>query len=121
MCVELERFQVAHSVMAGACFEYVAKRERAESRVPAGAATVNHQPISINPALRRQKLRAINAIIDIDNAPTSIEPLAIRAAIPGASAIVHIEHGKTPAGPILNAQHQRGDRCRSRSAVALYQ
>ena len=53
--------------------------------------------------------------------PSAVQASAVGAAKASAAAVIHVEHGDSPAGPILNAQNQRGNRCRSRAAVTFDQ
>ena len=121
MRVLFQGLQIADAIVTCAGFEGVAKHERAQRRVTPGAAAIDHQAIAIDFAARRQKLRAVAAIIHINNTPRAVQAFAVGAAIAGAAAIIHVKHGDAPAGPVLNAQRQSGDRCRSRAAVTLDQ
>src|SRR6266550_8197892 len=76
-----QRFEVADAVVAGAGFENVTKRQRAERRVAAGAAAANRQAISIDFAAYRKIKCAIDAIVDIDNTPLTVEPFSVRSPV----------------------------------------
>ena len=108
--IQFQRFEIAHAVVTRARFEVIPKRQRAQCSVTAGAAAIDHQTIAVNFAVRRQKPRALHAIIDIDYAPGAIQSLAIVAAIARAAAIIHIEHGDAAARPILNTELKRRNR-----------
>src|SRR5437588_9644066 len=112
--IQLERFEIANAVVAGAGLEIVTKRQGAQRRISAGAAAIDHRSILIDIAALRQELRAINAIVDIDNAPGTVEPFAIRAAVAGAPAIIHVENSDATTGPILNREYEHRDRGRCR-------
>ena len=109
MGVLLEGFKIANAEITGAGFEIIAKRQRTERRVAARAAPVDHRSILVGLTARRQKLRAVHAIVDIDNSPIAIQSFAIFAAIARAAAVVNVEHRHAATGPILNCQHQDGD------------
>src|ERR1051326_5072735 len=102
MCVQLQRFQIADSVITGAGFEIIAECQSAQRGVTAGAATVNYRAIGICAPAGPQKLRAIYAIVNIDDSPGTAQALAVGAAIAGAAAIIHVENRNPTAGPILN-------------------
>src|SRR5207248_10946546 len=113
--------ELADAEVTRARFEVIAKRQRAKGSIAARAAAIDHQTIAVYFAARRQKLRAIHAIIDIDYAPGAIQPFAISAAIARAAAIIHIQDGDAAARPILNTELKRRNRRRSRSTVTLNQ
>ena len=46
--VPCERFQIADAVMAGAGFEDVTERQRAERRIAAGAAASDGKPVAVD-------------------------------------------------------------------------
>ena len=102
MRVLFQCFEIAHAVVAGPGLEHIAKRKRAQRRIATGAAAVNHQAIAVNFAKTRQKLRAVYAIVHVNDSPLPIQPFAISSSIAGAAAVVHVEDREPAAGPILN-------------------
>ena len=112
-----QRFEIADAVVAGTGSEDVAKCERAERRVAAGAAAAYGQPIAVNFAALREIARALDAVIDIDDAPASVQPFSIGAAVARAAAVVDVEDGDAAAGPILDRIFERRRARRSRAAV----
>src|ERR1044071_1351253 len=121
MSVQFERFEIADAIITGAGFEVIPEGERAECGVAAGAAAVDHRSIGIDISARGQKFGAVHTVVNIDNSPSAAQTLAISPAIAAAATIVDVEYGDTAAGPILNREHQHGDRCGCRPAVTLYQ
>jgi hypothetical protein len=94
--------------MACAAREIVPERERCQRRIAASAVAGNDTALSIHQALRREELRSIDAVVDVDDAPGEVQAVAVRAAIAGAAAVVHIEHRDAPAGPVVDPQIQGG-------------
>src|SRR5947207_2119482 len=114
-------FGVTDTEVTGTGMKYFAECERAQGRVTAGAATVNHQPFIIRSALGHQVQCAVDAVVHVDDAPLVVQSFAIPATIAGAATVVNIQHSDSTAGPILNARTKGCGRCRRRPAVALYQ
>src|SRR5262247_1136257 len=67
--VHFQSFKVAHSVMARAGFEGVAKCEGAQRGIAASAAAGDRQPVSVNQPPLGKILRPVHAVIDIDDSP----------------------------------------------------
>src|SRR5262245_52159444 len=103
VCVERERGDVAHAVIASPALKEVAEGQRRQSRVAAGAAPADDASLAVDPALRGEELRAGDAIVDVDYAPVQLQTVAVGTAESGASAVVHVEHRDAAASPILNA------------------
>ena len=80
-----ERLQVRDAVVAGAGGEVVVERQRAQRRVPAGAATTDQQPFAVDVALVRQVSGGVDAVHGVDDAPVAVQPLAIRAPVARAA------------------------------------
>src|SRR5262245_8614616 len=102
MSIDFERFEIADAIITGAGLEIIAKRQRAQSRVTAGAAAVDDGAIRIDIAARGEKLRTVDTIVNIPDSPRTAQTLTIGAAIPGAAAVIDIKHGYPAAGPVLN-------------------
>src|SRR6266550_3857129 len=102
-----QRFEIADAVVAGAGFENVTKRQRAERRVAAGAAAADCEPIAVDFAAFSKIARAVDAVVDIDDTPLTVEPFSVGASVTGAAAVVDIEYRDASAGPILNRIFQR--------------
>jgi hypothetical protein len=94
-----ERFEIADAVVAGAGFENVAERERAQRRVAAGAATTDRQTITVDFAAFGKVARAVDAVVDVDDAPLAVEPLPTRGRT--RAPLIYIENGDAPTGPVL--------------------
>src|SRR5690349_9548876 len=81
MRVLRERFKVANAIVAGACFENVAKRKRAKGRIATRAAAANRQPVPIGFAGSDEITGGVDAIVDIDDAPAAVEAFSVCTAI----------------------------------------
>ena len=81
--------------MAGTGPKLVAEGERAERRVPTGAATGNRHPVAVDHSLFDQHLRPGYTVLDIGDAPFPIKKPPVTGAKSGTAPIVHIKHRKS--------------------------
>ena len=110
--------EVGDTVIAGAGGEHVAKGQRRQGRVSAGAAAADSQSVSVGEMLMDEVQGSVGAIVHIDDAPVAVEQLTICPPVANAAAVVDVDYGESARGPILNGQVQRAGRGPGRSAVA---
>src|SRR5262245_11298170 len=67
-----QRFGIADAKVAGAGAESVAEGERAERCVSSSTPAGDHQSVTVSFALRNEKARAIDAIINVHNSPVVV-------------------------------------------------
>ena len=119
--VRRQRGQVGNPVVAGAGGEHIAKGQRGQGGVAAGAPAPDCQPPAVGQALMHQIQGGIHAVVHINHAPIPVEQLPVGPSVADAPAIVHINYRKTPAGPELDGQIQRAGGRPGRPAVAHHQ
>ena len=61
---------------------------------------------------RHHRLRAADAVLDVDDAPLALQAIAIRPAVAGAAAVIHVEHREAAAGPELHLRIEHVDASR---------
>src|SRR5258708_18641616 len=105
--IACQRRRIADAVIACPALEEVAKGERRESGVAAGAAAADDDAPSVHPSLSRQILGAIHAVVHVYDAPTELKPVTVFASKPGTAAIVDVEHRNTAAAPELDTEIER--------------
>src|SRR5262249_53483012 len=112
---------IADAKETGAGLEIIAEGESTKGGVASGTATVDHCSVAVDLGPRRQKLRAVYAIINIDNTPIVVQALAIGSAITSTAAIVNVKYANAATGPVLDRKHEHGNGgCRG-SAMTFHQ
>ena len=69
MRVFRQRFGVADAKVARTGFERISESQRAQRGIAAGAATANHQPVTIHNPAPNQVARAVHTIVHIHDSP----------------------------------------------------
>src|SRR6516165_7797595 len=116
-----QSLQVAHAIMTSAGPEEVVEGERAQGGVAAGAATRDHDAHRIDALCLGEALRAVDAILDVNNAPLAAQQVAIFPAVAAAAAVVDIEHCDSAARPELDKRFERIPGGRGGTAVTFHE
>ena len=117
--VARQRGGVAHPVIACAALEEIAKGERRQSCVAAGAAAADDDARCVHQSAFCQEFGAVHAVVHIDDAPIELEPIAVFAPESRAAAVVDVKHRNAAAGPELGAEIERARRRRGRPAMTF--
>ncbi len=116
-----QALQIADAVVAGAGLEDLLEGQGGQGGVPAGAASVDGQPVSVGFAPADQMQGGIAAVVDIHDSPGIVEPFPVLPAVAGAAAVVDVQDTDAPAGPELDPQVQGGGGRSGGAAVTLDQ
>src|SRR5258708_30948317 len=88
MGIARQRLRIADAVIACPALEEVAKGERRESGVAAGAAAAGDDALGIYQSLSCEILSAIPAVVHLHDTPTELKPVTVFASKPATAAIV---------------------------------
>src|SRR5215472_1509580 len=80
-----QSLHVTNAIVTCAGLEEVVEGERAQGGVAAGAATRDHHAHRINALRIGEALRAVDAILDVNNAPLAPQQVAIFPAVAAAA------------------------------------
>src|SRR5215472_15245649 len=116
-----QSLQVAHAIVTCAGLEEVVEGERTQGGVATGAATRDHNAHRINALRLGEALRAVDAVLDVNNAPLAPQQVAIFPAVAAAAAVVDIEHSDSAAGPELDKRFERTPGGRGGTAVTFHE
>ena len=88
--------------MTGSYLKGITEGERTQCCISTRATACNRESVAINITPLDEIVRAVDAVVNIDDAPLTIEAFAIWTPIACTPAVVHIENGKAATRPELD-------------------